>query len=120
MARVIRGNANTVVENLQAFAEQRAEQIKGEANRRAAEYLREMSQDEAFAIFLVDLDTLRAGLKDTATLILSDESPPWHLLRQNAVGGGPIPQRPQRNAGDPTSIHHGDDPVSSPTARRRP
>ncbi len=118
-ARRIRGNANTVVENLQAFAEQRAEQIKGEASRRAAEYLREMSQDEAFAIFLVDLDTLRAGLKDTATLIFSDESAPWHLLRPDAVGGGPILQRPQRNAGDPTSIH-GDDPVSSPTARRGP
>ena len=106
-ARRIRGNANTVVENLQAFAEQRAEQIKGEANRKAAEYLREMSQDEAFAIFLVQLDTLRASLKDTATLIFSDESAPWHLLNQENLAGNPAAQS-------------GDDPVSSPTASRGP
>ena len=106
-ARRIRGNANTVVENLQAFTEQRAEQIKGEANRRAAEYLREMSQDEDFAIFLVELDTLRASLKDTATLIFSDESAPWHLLNQQSGAGTPAP-------------HAGDDPASSPTARRGP
>ncbi len=106
-ARRIRGNANTVVENLQAFAEQRAEQIKGEANRRAAEYLREMSQDEDFAIFLVELDTMRASLKDTATLIFSDESAPWHLLNQKNGAGIPAP-------------HGGDDPASSPTARRGP
>lgn len=106
-ARRIRGNANTVVENLQAFTEQRAEQIKGEANRRAAEYLREMSQDEDFAIFLVELDTLRASLKDTATLIFSDESAPWHLLNQRSGAGTPAP-------------HAGDDPASSPTARRGP
>ena len=106
-ARRIRGNANTVVENLQAFAEQRAEQIKGEANRKAAEYLREMSQDEAFAIFLVQLDTLRASLKDTATLIFSDESAPWHLLNQENLAGNPAAQS-------------GDDSVSSPTASRGP
>ena len=99
-ARRIRGNANTVVENLQAFAEQRAEQIKGEANRAAAEYLRQMSEDEAFAIFLVQLDTLRAGLKDTATLIFSDEEAPWRLLNQNRMAG--------------------DEDIASPTASRGP
>jgi membrane protease subunit HflC len=106
-ARRIRGNANTVVENLQAFAEQRVEQIKGGANRKAAEYLREMSQDEAFAIFLVQLDTLRASLKDTATLIFSDESAPWHLLNQENLAVSP-------------TVQSVDGPVSSPTASRGP
>jgi membrane protease subunit HflC len=106
-ARRIRGNANTVVENLQAFTEQRVEQIKGGANRKAAEYLREMSQDEAFAIFLVQLDTLRASLKDTATLIFSDESAPWHLLNQENLAVSP-------------TVQSVDGPVSSPTASRGP
>jgi membrane protease subunit HflC len=92
-ARRIRGDANTIVENLQAFAEQRAEQIKGEAQRKAAEYLEDMGEDVEFAIFQVQLDALRAALSDTATLILSDEAAPWHLLNQDNFGGaGPIPQ----------------------------
>ena len=49
-ARRIRGDANTIVENLQAFAEQRAEQIKGEAQRKAAKYLEDMGEDVEFAI----------------------------------------------------------------------
>ncbi len=92
-ARRIRGDANTIVENLQAFAEQRAEQIKGEAQRKAAEYLEDMGEDVEFAIFQVQLDALRAALSDAATLILSDEAAPWHLLNQNNFSStGPIPQ----------------------------
>ena len=91
-ARRIRGEANTIVENLQAFAEQRAEQIKGEAQRKAAEYLESMGEDVEFAIFQVQLDALRLALSDTATLILSDEAAPWHLLNQaNFSSRGPIP-----------------------------
>jgi len=91
-ARRIRGEANTIVENLQAFAEQRAEQIKGEAQRKAAEYLQDMGEDVEFAIFQVHLDALRIGLSDTATLILSDKAAPWHLLNQANFSGGPIPK----------------------------
>ena len=92
-ARRIRGEANTIVENLQAFAEQRAEQIKGEAQRKAAEYLQDMGEDVEFAIFQVQLDALRMALSDTATLILSDEAAPWHLLNQaNFSSRGPIPK----------------------------
>ena len=117
-ARRIRGNANTVVENLQAFAEQRAEQIKAEANRIAAEYLREMSEDEDFAIFLIQLDALQASLKDTATLIFSDESAPWHLLNPENAAVVPAPAR--GSAGSPANIQSSDDPASSSTSRRGP
>ena len=91
--------ANTIVINLRAFAQQRAEQIKGEAQQKAARYLQDMSQDEDFAIFQVYLDTLRAGLNDTTTLILSDGVEPWHLLNPaNVNGDGPIPKPPSRKA----------------------
>ena len=113
-ARRITGNANTIVVNLQAFAEQRAEQIKGEAQRKAAEYLADMSQDEEFAIFQVHLDALRAGLSDTATLILSDEAAPWDLLNQNNVNGGsPIPKPSKKS-----SVQSDAEPAADTTARR--
>ena len=117
-ARRIRGNANTVVENLQAFAEQRAEQIKAKANRIAAEYLREMSEDEDFAIFLIRLDALQASLKDTATLIFSDESAPWNLLNSENAAVVPAPAR--GSVGIPANIQSSDDPASSLTSRRGP
>ena len=119
----ITGAANTIVAALQAFADQRAEEVKGEANRKAAEYLRDMSENEEFAIFLVQLDTLRAALKDTTTLILSDRAAPWHLLSQTNLSGGPIPH--PAIAGTMTTIDsapadEGDDASMEPTARRGP
>ncbi len=122
-ARRIIGDANTIVGALQAFAAQRAEEIKGEANRKAAEYLRNMREDEEFAIFLVQLDTLRAGLNDTATLILSDRAAPWHLLSQINHSGGPIPHPTDGDAVtaiDPAPAGSGDGPSLKPTARRGP
>ncbi len=113
-ARRITGDANTIVVNLQAFAEQRAEQIKGEAQRKAAEYLADMSQDEEFAIFQVHLDALRAGLSDTATLILSADAAPWYLLNQNNVSGGsPIPQPSKKS-----SVQSDAEPAADTTASR--
>lgn len=102
-ARRIRGDANTIVGNLQAFADQRVEQIKGEANRKAAEYLHDMSEDEEFAIFLVQLAAIKAGLKDTATLVFSDQAEPWHLLNQSNIGNGSIPQPRQSSTPEPTA-----------------
>lgn len=124
-ARRITGAANTIISALQAFAEQRAEEIKGEANRKAADYLHDMSQNEEFAIFLVHLDAMRAGLKDTATLILSDRAAPWHLLSQTNHSGGPIPHPVD---GDSMAVKTTDDPSPDsgdgasiePTARRGP
>ncbi len=122
-ARRITGAANTIVGALQAVADQRAEEIKGEANRKAAEYLHDMSEDEEFAIFLVQLDTLRAGLKDTTTLILSDRAAPWHLLSQINQSDGPIPHPADGDAmtaNDPAPADKGDDASMEPTARQGP
>ena len=82
-----------------------------------------MSVDEEFAIFLVHLDGLRAGLKDTATLILSDRAAPWHLLSQTNQSGGPIPHPADD---DTTTVNDlspdsGDDAsMMTPTASRGP
>ena len=91
----IRSDANSVVSTLQAFAEQRAEELKGVANRKAAEYLREMNEDEELAIFLAELETLKRSLSSGTTFFLSDEAAPFHLLNQNNLGHGAIPQPPK-------------------------
>ena len=121
----IHSEANTIIGKLRAFADQRAQEIKGQANRRAAQYLREMSEDEEFAIFLVWLDTLREGLKDTTTLIFSDQREPWHLLNQRHMSASdPIPQ-PRKGyfrQGDeePAGARRSDDeePPASPVGER--
>ena len=122
----ITGAANSIVGALQAFADQRAEEIRGEATRKAAGYLHDMSEDEEFAIFLVQLDTLRASLSDTATFFMSDRAAPWHLLSQINQSGGPIPHPPDDDAmtnkttNDPAPADKGDDAPMEPTARRGP
>lgn len=82
----IRSEANTVADKLRAFADQRSEAIKALANQQAAQYLEQMSEDEQLAIFLVWLDALRGSLKDTTTLVLSDELAPWHLMNLRRMG----------------------------------
>ncbi len=89
----IRSEARTMAGKLQAFADQRAEEIKALANEKAAEYLQQMSEDQKLAIFLVWLDTLEQSLGDTTTLFLSDELAPWHLMDLKRLGeAGSIPQ----------------------------
>ncbi len=108
----ITSEANTIVDVLKSFAEQRAAEIRGEAQRKAAEYLREMSEDEQLAIFLVQLDAMRKGLHDNATIVLSDEAAPWHLLNQsNMVGAAPIPQPKKEALGD-ADRKEDDEPVA--------
>ncbi len=113
----IRGDARSMAGSLQAFADQRAEEIKALANRKAAEYLKQMSEDQRLAIFLVWLDALEKGLGDSTTLFLSDELAPWHLMDLKRLGeaeAGSIPQ-PSRNHIDAEEVQtpaEGEGPAS--------
>jgi membrane protease subunit HflC len=95
----IQANANTVVDNLKAFAEQRAEEIRGMAQNRAADYLRRMNENVELATFLVRLDTLKKTLGEYVTVVLSDEASPFHLLNQ--VNGTAAILRPAVRAPEP-------------------
>jgi membrane protease subunit HflC len=92
----IRSEAKTTVEKFQAFANQRAEEIRGLGEGMAAKFLAEMSENEELARFMMDVETLKEALSGFTTIFLTDESEPWHLLNE-ASGGTPgaIP-RPQR------------------------
>lgn len=83
--------ANSLVTSLRSFADQRVAEIKAEADMKAAVYLEVMGQDEEFAIFLVWLDGLTDSLGRNTTIFLSDKTEPFHLMRLENTGNGPIP-----------------------------
>ncbi|MEE9130860.1 MAG: SPFH domain-containing protein [Phycisphaerales bacterium] len=96
----IESEANTIVNKLLAFANQRAEEIRAAADETAAEYLAEMQEDVALAVFLLWLDTLQASLQENTTLFFTNEFAPWHMLNSTDLGdAGPIPQPRQTYTG---------------------
>jgi membrane protease subunit HflC len=96
----IRSEAKTTVEKFQAFANQRAEEIRGLGEAMAAKFLAEMSENEQLAIFMMDVETLKEALSGFTTIFLTDERAPWHLLNEtNEAATGAIPQ-PRRHAAD--------------------
>lgn len=92
----IRSEAGIDVDKIRAFANQRAEEIRAQGDAEAARYLKEMSQDEELAIFLVWIDALEKSLSDNTTFILQTDVAPWHLMDRNArvnAEGIPMPDR---------------------------
>lgn len=92
-AQRIRSEAQIDADKIRAFANQRAEEIRAQGDAEAAEYLREMSEDEELAIFLVWIDALERSLSQNTTFILEADTAPWHLINRNAaVNGNGIPE----------------------------
>jgi regulator of protease activity HflC (stomatin/prohibitin superfamily) len=79
-----------------AFASQRAEDIRAEGEEQAAEYLKQMGEDEDLAIFLTWLDAVKSSLSKNTTLVLESNIAPWHLMNLNAkTNEAGIPQPKQ-------------------------
>jgi len=126
-AQSIRSEANTNADKIVAFANQRAEEIRALGEEQAAQYLREMAEDEQLAVFLSWLDALEQSLSDYTTVILPGDIAPWHLMNMgSAVGESPIPQPPTSGRGngsaqDPPESVSAAEPVSpddSPASER--
>jgi membrane protease subunit HflC len=92
-AEAIRADARAKRDKITAFATQRAEEIRAEGEAQAAEYLRQMGQDEELAVFLTWLDAIERALADNTTVILETNTAPWHLLDLHTpLDAGGIPQ----------------------------
>ncbi len=92
-AERIKSESRTIRDKIQAFAQQRAQEIQTSADERGARYLEEMSQDEELAIFLIWIDTLEKALAKNTTVILDTDFAPWHLMKPEAPEGDlTIPQ----------------------------
>ncbi len=95
--------ASSDADKISAFANQRAEEIRAQGDVEAATYIRQMSEDEDLAIFLVWIDALQLSLSNTTTFILEADVAPFHLMNGNAkVDERGIPQ-PARVYGVPSN-----------------
>jgi membrane protease subunit HflC len=120
----IRSEAKTTVDKLQAFANQRAEEIRGLGEGMAARLLGQMSEDEELAIFMMNVETVKEALSGYTTIFLTDQSEPWHLLNESSgAGAGAIPRPPdqsrRRNDLEPIATGgHQDEPGPEAPARQ--
>jgi membrane protease subunit HflC len=76
----IRSAADRDRAQILAAADAQATQIRGEAEREAAKYYAAFEQNPELYLFLQKLKALEASLKDRATLILDQRTPPYDLL----------------------------------------
>jgi len=94
-AQRITSQAQTTADKILAFASQRAQEIRGRGEERAAGYLQQMSQDENLAIFLIWLDALEQALAQNTTVILETDFAPWHLMNMDSPGEGSVIPQPK-------------------------
>jgi membrane protease subunit HflC len=92
IANTIRSETDRQRQEILSKAEAEATVIRGQAEAEAAQSLAVFEQNPQLAKFLLELKALEASLKDRATLILDQQTPPFNLLR----GVGESPALPKR------------------------
>jgi len=83
-ARDIRSAADRERVETLAKAEARVTEIKGQADAEAAKALAVFKESPELAVFLLKINALEESLKDRATLILDQRTPPFDLLDAGA------------------------------------
>ncbi len=78
----IRSDADAKQKELLAVAESQAQAIRGAGDAEAARYYKELEADPELAMFLRDLEALKAILKERTTLILGTDVEPIQLLKE--------------------------------------
>ena len=81
-AERIRSDADAKQKELLAVAESQAQAIRGAGDAEAAQYYKDLEADPELAMFLRDLDALKAVLKERTTLILGTDVEPIQLLKE--------------------------------------
>jgi membrane protease subunit HflC len=86
----IRSAADRDRDKILAQAEREASAIRAQADAEAANSFAVFQDHPELAVFLLRLNALEASLKERATLIVDERTPPFNLL----IGGG-VPAAPQ-------------------------
>jgi membrane protease subunit HflC len=73
-ALAIRSEAEQVRDRIRLLAERRAQELRSEGDREAAQYYDEFAKDEEFAIFLRKVETLKEVLSHHTTFVLNSDS----------------------------------------------
>lgn len=77
----IKSDADTKRTQLLTVAEAQAKAIRGSGDAEAAKYYKLLEADPDFAMFLRDVEALKAILKDKSTIVLGADSEPVKLLK---------------------------------------
>ncbi len=81
-ATKITSAAISMRDELLAATEARAKAIRGQGDAQAAEYLEMLKEEPRLAMFLKELESMEAMLKDRTTLILPMDKGPFNLLKE--------------------------------------
>jgi membrane protease subunit HflC len=84
LATAIRSEAENAAKRIREFARFRADQIRNRGDLEAAPYLAALNEDPALAVYLKELEFLRAGLSKRTTLVLSTSMAGLGLLTPQA------------------------------------
>lgn len=90
---------------IQSFAERTASDIAAEGRQRAEEILARFSENEEFAIYLLQLRTLQETLARKTTFVIDTSMPPFDLLQGfSSPQTMPIPQQPTAGAAESRTV----------------
>ncbi len=84
-AQKIRADADLQASEILTEAEAKAKQIRAEGDQEAAQYYAVFQKDPQLATFLRKLDSLSKILTKKTTLVLDTNTPPFDLLKPNAL-----------------------------------
>lgn len=81
----IKSDANSIKTELLAAATARAKAIQAEGDAEAAKSYKLLEADPAFAIFLQNIEAIKATLEKNSVIVLSTDAYPFSLLRETPV-----------------------------------
>ncbi|HOW64945.1 MAG TPA: protease modulator HflC [Candidatus Paceibacterota bacterium] len=85
-ARIIRAEADSQANQIMADAKAKVIEITGNAEARASEYYKVLDQNPELANFLFQRNALEQSLKEKATLILDQQTPPFNMMGGQGAG----------------------------------
>ena len=84
-ATKIRAEADTMTNSILTSASVQAIKIAGAAEAKASEYYQVMEKNPELANFIFQINALKLSLKNHATLVLDQQTPPFNMLSSAAV-----------------------------------
>jgi membrane protease subunit HflC len=97
----IRAEADRIRQETLARADAEAMTIRGQAEAEAAKHFAVLQKEPELASFLIQLNSLANSLKERSTLVLDPQTPPFNLLRGDALA----PAEAATNKFVPASSH---------------
>jgi membrane protease subunit HflC len=85
-ARIIRAEADSKANQIMADAKAKVIEINGNAEARASEYYKVLQQNPELANFIFQRNALEQSLKEKATLILDQQTPPFNMMGGQGAG----------------------------------